>query len=447
MVRRLREAGYEAYWAGGCVRDLLLGRTPKDYDVATSARPEEVLRLLPDAIPVGAAFGVVRVRVGEHWIEVATFRTEGPYLDGRHPAEVHYASAREDVLRRDFTINGLLLDPLTGKLIDWVNGQRDLAERRIRTIGDPQQRFQEDRLRMLRAVRLAVELDFAIEPETFAAIRSLADRIRTTSWERIRDELTRILSSPRRAHGLRLLDASGLLAHILPEVAAMKGVPQPLKYHPEGDVFEHTVRVLEALRTPTVTLAWGALLHDVGKPLTLTWDGRARFPGHDRVGAEVAREICSRLRLSHQETERIVTLVRDHMRLSDLPRMREGKRRLFFARPDFEELLELYRADCVASNGDLTTYEWILTRCQELRPEDINPPRLLTGRDLIALGLTPGPIFRELLAAVRDAQLEGRVHSQREALELVRELLRAQEKPHPGSNSPSEPPGEVRTVP
>ncbi|MDR7562222.1 MAG: CCA tRNA nucleotidyltransferase [Armatimonadota bacterium] len=447
MVRRLREAGYEAYWAGGCVRDLLLGRTPKDYDVATSARPEEVLRLLPDAIPVGAAFGVVRVRVGEHWIEVATFRTEGPYLDGRHPAEVHYASAREDVLRRDFTINGLLLDPLTGKLIDWVNGQRDLAERRIRTIGDPQQRFQEDRLRMLRAVRLAVELDFAIEPETFAAIRSLADRIRTTSWERIRDELTRILSSPRRAHGLRLLDASGLLAHILPEVAAMKGVPQPLKYHPEGDVFEHTVRVLEALRTPTVTLAWGALLHDVGKPLTLTWDGRARFPGHDRVGAEVAREICSRLRLSHQETERIVTLVRDHMRLIDLPRMREGKRRLFFARPDFEELLELYRADCVASNGDLTTYEWILTRCQELRPEDINPPRLLTGRDLIALGLTPGPIFRELLAAVRDAQLEGRVHSQREALELVRELLRAQEKPHPGSNSPSEPPGEVRTVP
>lgn len=425
----------------------MLGRTPKDYDVATSARPEEVLRLLPDAIPVGAAFGVVRVRVGEHWIEVATFRTEGPYLDGRHPAEVHYASAREDVLRRDFTINGLLLDPLTGKLIDWVNGQRDLAERRIRTIGDPQQRFQEDRLRMLRAVRLAVELDFAIEPETFAAIRSLADRIRTTSWERIRDELTRILSSPRRAHGLRLLDASGLLAHILPEVAAMKGVPQPLKYHPEGDVFEHTVRVLEALRTPTVTLAWGALLHDVGKPLTLTWDGRARFPGHDRVGAEVAREICSRLRLSHQETERIVTLVRDHMRLSDLPRMREGKRRLFFARPDFEELLELYRADCVASNGDLTTYEWILTRCQELRPEDINPPRLLTGRDLIALGLTPGPIFRELLAAVRDAQLEGRVHSQREALELVRELLRAQEKPHPGSNSPSEPPGEVRTVP
>lgn len=390
---------------------------------------------------------MVRVRMGDHWVEVATFRVEGPYLDGRHPSEVRYSSAREDVARRDFTINGLLYDPLTGTLYDWVGGQQDLLRRRIRTIGDPRERFQEDRLRMLRAVRLACELDFEIEPDTLQAIRALADRIRTTSWERIRDELARLLTGPRRARGLRLLDETGLLSQILPEVAAMKGVVQPPEYHPEGDVFTHTVLALDALRDPSAVLAFATLLHDIGKPLTLTRDGRIRFPGHDRVGAERAREVCQRLRLSREETERIVALVRDHMRLADLPRMREAKRRRFFARSDFEELLELYRADCVASHGDLTTYEWILATRAELRPEEVNPPRLLTGDDLIALGLRPGPPFRELLEAVRDAQLEGRVRTREEALALVRELLRAQEKSLPGSNSHPEPPGEVRTVP
>jgi len=415
--------------------------------VATSARPEEVLRLFPDALSVGAPFGVVRVRVGDHWVEVATFRVEGPYLDGRHPSEVRYSSAREDVLRRDFTVNGLLYDPLTGTLYDWVSGQQDLIERRIRTIGDPRERFQEDRLRMLRAVRLSCELDFEIDPDTLQAIRALADRIRTTSWERIRDELARLLTSPRRARGLRLLDETGLLAQILPEVAATKGVEQPPEYHPEGDVFTHTVLALDALQDPSAVLAFATLLHDIGKPLTLTRDGRVRFPGHDRVGAERAREVCRRLRLSHEETERIVALVRDHMRLQDLPRMREAKRRRFFARPDFEDLLELYRADCVASHGDLSTYEWIRAARAELRPEDVNPPRLLTGDDLIALGLRPGPPFRVLLEAVRDAQLEGRVRTREEALALVRELVRAQEKSLPGSNSHPEPPGEVRTIP
>lgn len=415
--------------------------------MATSARPEEVLRLFPDALLVGATFGVVRVRVGGHWIEVATFRVEGPYLDGRHPSQVYYASALEDVRRRDFTINGLLLDPITGTLLDWVSGQRDLAERRLRTIGDPWERFQEDRLRMLRAVRLACELDFAIDPETLAAIRALADRIRSTSWERIRDELLRLLTGPRRGRGLRLLDETGLLPHILPEVAAMKGIPQPPQHHPEGDVFTHTILSLDALRDPSAVLAMATLLHDVGKPRTFTRGERVWFPAHDRVGAELAREICQRLRLSHRETERIVALVRDHMRLSDLPRMRESKRRAFFARPDFEELLELYRADCVASHGDLSTYEWILAHREQLRPEDVNPPRLLTGWDLRALGLQPGPVFRKILEAVRDAQLEGRVRSREEALEFVRELLRTQEKPHGESNSHPESPGEVRTVP
>lgn len=422
-MRRLREAGFEAYWAGGCVRDLLLGREPKDYDVATSARVEEVLDLFPDAVPVGAAFGVVRVRCGGQEVEVAQFRTEGPYLDGRHPSEVRPATARLDAARRDFTINGLFYDPVEGTVYDWVGGVADLEARLIRTIGDPQARFREDYLRMLRAVRLAVELNFRIEPETARAIQELAPRIVKVSPERIREELVRILTSPSRGEGLKLLDELELLRPILPEVAAMKGVPQPRGHHPEGDVFTHTVLVLEALRDPSPVLSFGALLHDVGKTSTFTVEeGRIRFPKHDVVGARIAEEVTRRLRFSAKEIERIVALVRDHMRMSDLPRMRESKRKRFFAREDFAELLELYRADCIASSGDLAMYEWITQEVARLSKEEINPPRLVSGHDLIAMGYKPGPAFREILERVRDAQLSGEVRTREEARELARRI-------------------------
>ncbi|MDR5683883.1 MAG: CCA tRNA nucleotidyltransferase [Armatimonadota bacterium] len=419
VVRRLRDAGHEAYWAGGCVRDMLLGRRPKDYDVATSARPEQILSLFPGSASVGAAFGVVQVPLDGARVEVATFRDEGPYLDGRHPASVTFADARADVARRDFTINGLLYDPLTDRVVDWVDGRRDLEARRVRTIGDPAARFQEDRLRMLRAVRLAAELDFETEPQTLAAIRRFADRIRTVSAERIRDELVRIFTGPHPGAGLRRLDESGLLIHILPEVAAMKGIPQPSEFHPEGDVFEHTARTLDALRSPGVVLAFGALLHDVGKPRTYQVRDRIRFDRHDEVGARIAEEVLRRLRFSARETEAIVELVREHMRFKEIPRMREAKRRRLFARPDFDDHLELHRADCLASHKDLTTYEWVQRARAALAPEEIRPPRLITGDDLIAMGMRPGPAFARILETVADAQLEGRVRSREEALELA----------------------------
>lgn len=421
------------------MRDLLLGREPKDYDVATSAPPEEVLRLFPDAVPVGAAFGVVRVRVGDQWVEVATFRVEGPYLDGRHPSEVRFGTAREDVLRRDFTINGLLYDPVEGKVYDWVGGRADLASRVIRTIGDPKARFREDYLRMVRAARLAVELGFRIEPETLEAVRELAPRIVEISPERIREELVRILTSPARGEGLKLLDETGLLRFILPEVAALRGVPQPSESHPEGDVFEHTVRVVDALRAPSPVLSLSALLHDVGKPLTYTVDGgRIRFPKHDVVGARVAEEVLRRLRFSSREVERIVALVRDHMRVADLPRMRESKRRRWFAREDFAELLELYRADCVGASRDLSTYEWITRKLAELPQEELRPPKLLSGHDLVAMGYRPGPAFREILERVRDAQLEGEVRTREEALHLARRIASTLLGPPQGEEHPAQ---------
>jgi poly(A) polymerase len=419
VVRRLRDAGYDAHWAGGCVRDMLLGRQPKDYDVATSARPEQVQSLFPGSVSVGAAFGVVQVRLDDERIEVATFRSEGPYLDGRHPSSVTFADARADVGRRDFTINGLLYDPLDGRVLDWVGGQADLQAKRVRTIGDPAARFEEDRLRMLRAVRLAAELDFEIEQQTLAAIRLAADRIQSVSAERIRDEIARIFTGPRRGAGLRLLDETGLLPVVLPEVAAMKGVPQPPEFHPEGDVFEHTVRTLDALRSPNLVLAFGALLHDVGKPPTYEVRDRIRFDRHDEVGAEVTAEVCSRWRLAAREAEAIVALVREHMRFKELPKMRESKRRRFFARPDFDDHLELHRADCLASHGNLSTYEWVRQARAALSPEEISPPRLVTGDDLIAMGMEPGPVFARILEAVAEAQFEGKVRTRNDALGLA----------------------------
>ncbi len=441
VVRTLRAAGHRAYWVGGCVRDLLMGREPHDYDVATDAPPEVVAALFPRVHLVGARFGVVVVTLDGHRYEVTTFRTEGPYHDGRHPDRVEFADPRADVERRDFTVNGLLYDPLTGQVVDHVGGQEDIARRLIRTIGPPEVRFAEDRLRMLRAVRLAAELQFDLEEQTRQAIVARADEITRVSAERIRDELLRLLSSPGRGRGVRLLQETGLLQAVLPEVAATVGVPQPPEFHPEGDVFTHTVLTLEHLADPSPVLALAALLHDVGKPLTLTRADRIRFHEHDRVGAELAEGICRRLRLSADDTARVVELVREHLRVRDLPRMRPARAARFLLGPAAADHLELHRADCLASHGDLSVYRWALQARERLlrRPAGA---RLLTGDDLIALGYPPGPRFREILEAVEDARLEGRVTTREEAVALVRALF-----PPPGQAPDAAPAGTTPADP
>jgi poly(A) polymerase len=401
------------------VRDRLLGRPAHDQDVVTAARPEIVSALFPRTIPVGAAFGVVRVATQEGPVEVATFRREGPYLDGRRPAFVEFASLEEDVRRRDFTVNALLYDPVEDRILDLVGGQADLAARQIRTVGDPDARFAEDRLRILRAVRLAAELDFAIEAETAAALARHAAAIRDVSAERIRDELLRLLTAPGRATALETLRRSGLLAEILPEVAAMEGVAQPPEFHPEGDVLTHTRLALSHLRDPSPVLALAALLHDVGKPPTFERADRIRFNRHAEVGAEMAETICRRLRLSADEAERVVALVRDHLRIMDVRQMRAPRLKRFLARPDFPDHLELHRVDCLASHGDLSTWAWAREQAARLTEEERRPPRLVTGEDLIALGYPPGPRFREMLDVLDDAHLEGAIRTREEALALL----------------------------
>ncbi len=423
LALTLRRHGHEAYLAGGCVRDLLLGRPAADYDIATSATPEEVQALFPRTIPIGAAFGVVRVAADDGEYEVATFRAEGPYLDGRHPSSVRYATARDDVLRRDFTVNGLLYEPETAEVVDWIGGRADLEAGVIRTIGDPAARFAEDHLRMLRAVRQAAELGFAIAPDTAAAMRRFGPDLARVSPERIRDELVRIVTGPAPARGLDLLRDAGLLAIVLPEVAAEIGVAQPEQFHPEGDVYEHTRRALGELRAPSATLAMATLLHDAGKPPTFVRAAdRIRFDRHDEVGAEIARRVMERLRFSRRETDRVAALVERHMVFKDIPQMREARRRRLFADETFPELLALHRADCLASHGDLSTHDWINRRLAELAEEPPAPARLITGEDVLALGLPPGPRIGSILHAVEDARLEGRVRTREEALRLARRL-------------------------
>ena len=419
LVRILRARGRSAYWVGGCVRDLEMGREPHDYDIVTDARPEEVAARFPGALLVGAQFGVVIVSHEGHRYEVSTFRSEGPYLDGRRPSHVEFTDARLDVLRRDFTINGLLHNPLSGETLDHVGGRDDIAARRVRTIGDPEQRFAEDRLRMLRAIRLAAELEFEVEPATFAAIRAQAEGITQVSAERIREELVRLLVSPGRGRGLRLLRESGLLAVVLPEVDAMAGVPQPPEFHPEGDVFTHTLLALERLQVLHPILAVATLLHDAGKPPTMTRTDRIRFNGHDEVGAALAEAICRRLRFSGQETARITALVRDHLRVKDLPKMRPAKAARFLLQEDALDHLELHRADCLASHGDLSVHQWAVAAREALLAETPAPARLLTGDDLIAMGYPPGPRFAEILDAVLDAQLEGQLRTPDDARAFV----------------------------
>jgi len=430
VVRRLREAGHEAFWVGGCVRDLIRGVTPTDFDIVTSARPEEVQALFPRTIAVGARFGVIVVRGGDSHYEVATFRTEADYDDGRRPSRVTFATAEEDVRRRDFTVNGLLMDPETGRIVDYVEGRLDIERRLIRTIGDPGERFAEDHLRMLRAVRFAATLDFTIEEATFAAIRRQAAAIRRISAERIRDELGRILVGGRARRGMELLAESGLIAEILPEVAALRGVDQPPVFHPEGDVWEHTLRMLDLLTAGAdPRLAWGGLLHDVGKAETRFEDAAGvHFYGHVRRGEEIAAALLSRLRFSREETETVCALVRGHMLFMNVREMRPNRLKRFLRMPDFSLHLELHRLDCLGSHGLLDNYEFCRERLKAYSEEDLRPPPLMTGEDLIGMGYTPGPLFKEILRAVEDAQLGGETATPEEARCLV---LKRWGKPFP----------------
>jgi poly(A) polymerase len=432
IVETLRSHGHAAYLAGGCVRDLILAREPTDFDVATSATPDEVMRVFPQTYAVGAQFGVVLVPIrrdgpqGErdnYSIEVATFRSDGAYSDGRHPDQVQFSKeARLDVQRRDFTINGLLLDPVGPEVLDFVGGRSDLERGIIRTIGNPHERFAEDKLRLLRAVRFAARFGYAIEETTFAAIRELAPQIHHVSRERIRDEILKMLTEGRARQAFELLDQTKLLEQVLPEVKKMQGVEQPPQFHPEGDVWVHTLMLLEGLPLNcSRTLALGALLHDVGKPPTFRRaSDRIRFDQHDEVGTTMAAEICRRFRLSNDETDQVCALVANHMRFANVTRMKDSTLKRFFRLPRFEEHLELHRLDCMGSHGGLDLYNFAQEKLRSLPPEQIRPVPLITGDDLIAAGYKPGPQFKELLTAVEDAQLEGSIKSKEEALALVR---------------------------
>ncbi len=427
VADKLQEKGFQAYFVGGCVRDLLREAEPKDYDVATDALPEQVLDLFPHSLAVGAQFGVVMVVEGGHRVEVATFRNDGLYSDGRRPDEVSFSSEpREDVLRRDFTVNGLLMNPATGEVLDFVEGKQDIKRGLIRAIGNPERRFEEDRLRMLRAVRFAACLSYEIDPETFAAIRRLSGNIAGVSAERVRDELIRILCGGRARRGFELLDGTGLLQEVLPEIAAMKGVEQPPQYHPEGDVWTHTLLMLESLQQDcTPTLAIGVLLHDVGKPPTFrVAEDRIRFDQHVSVGVRMAEAICRRLRLSQGQTGQIAALVEHHLRFRDAPRMRTSTLKRFLRLDQFEEHLELHRLDCLSSHRSMDSYEWVRAKLWELSAEAIRPKPLVNGDDLIEIGYPPGPRFKEILQAVETAQLEGQLGSREAALEFVKAQFR-----------------------
>jgi poly(A) polymerase len=426
VIRTLREHGHQAYLVGGCVRDLLLKREPADYDITTDATPDEVMRIFPETYAVGAQFGVVLVPVndvGGNTIEVTTFRSDIGYSDGRHPDQVRFSkSAREDVERRDFTINGLLLDPANNEVLDFVGGRKDLDAGIIRTIGRPALRFAEDKLRMLRAVRFAARFDYTIEPETFSAIQKVASGIDQVSRERVRDELTKMLTEGHAREAFLLLDETSLLQKILPEISAMKGVQQPPEFHPEGDVFVHTLLLLQELPHPCPpALAWGALLHDVGKPPTFrVAPDRIRFDNHVDVGVKMAEAICRRLRFSNDATEQILALVANHMRFAQVSRMKDSTFKKFVRMPHFEDHLELHRLDCQSSHRDLTSYRFTRERIAAIPPETIRPVPLISGDDLIAAGYLPGPSFKKILSLVEDAQLEGRLESKDGAMEYVR---------------------------
>lgn len=421
IVRRLNEAGCEAYLAGGCVRDHLLGKSPEDYDIATDARPEAIQKIFSRTMEVGTQFGVILVILDGDAFEVATFRHDGPYLDGRRPSHVRFASMQEDVLRRDFTINGMMYDPIADRVIDLVGGREDLSRRLIRAIGNPRERFREDRLRMVRAVRFAASLGFAIEEDTFGAIQEQATTITQISWERIGEEITRILTEGGAKRGFELLDAVQLLKVLFPEIEAMKGVEQSPDFHPEGDVFIHTLMVLGHLSQPTESLAYGCLLHDIAKPVCVKREGgRVTFYGHTEKGAEIAVEILKRLKRSRVLWEKVAYLVKNHLRHTQAAKMRLSTLKRFLGEEGIEELLELARIDALSANGDLQYYNFCKQKLAELKQEEIHPEPLLKGRDLIAMGFTPGPLFHKILKEVEEAQLEGEIQTKEQAVEWVR---------------------------
>src|SRR3984885_7864599 len=424
IVARLRAAGHQAYFVGGCVRDLLLGRPPKDFDVATSALPDQVLTLFDKTFSVGAHFGVVLVCSGEIVTEVATFRNDGAYSDGRHPDAVRFStSPEEDARRRDFTINGMMMDPASDAVLDTVGGLQDLNAGVIRAIGNPTDRFAEDHLRMLRAVRFAARFAFDLDPATARAIERFAPEVNQVSRERVRDELTRMLTEGQARRAFELLDSTGLLAQVLPEVVRLKGVAQPPQYHPEGDVWVHTLMLLDGLPAGTpVALAWGALLHDIGKPATFrVAPDRIRFDGHVEAGVRIAEEICKRLRFPNYETEQILALIDNHMRFADVRKMKESTLKRFFRLHNYDQHLALHRLDCLASHGSLELYDFARERFETLPKEEVRPHLLLSGKDLIEAGYRPGPQFSQMLAMAEDAQLEGTVHTRDQALALIRD--------------------------
>jgi len=423
----LQRSGYQALLVGGCVRDLLLSREPADYDVATSATPAEVLRLFPNGLDVGAHFGVILFHQDSLKVEIATFRSDLGYSNGRHPDQVVYSKTpAEDVQRRDFTINGLLMRHDTGEVLDFVGGRVDLNAHIVRAIGEPSRRFAEDKLRMLRAVRFAARFGYTIEPETFAAIREQAHLIHVVSAERTHDELTRLLTEGAARRAFELLDKLALLQHLLPEVAAMKNVSQPPQFHPEGDVWIHTLLMLDGLRAGvSPTLAWGTLLHDVGKPPTFrpaseTGD-RIRFDGHVEIGVRMAQEICHRLRFSNDDTQQVIALIANHMKFKDVAQMRAATLKRFVRLPQFDEHLELHRLDCLSSHGKLDAYEAVRAFLAQTPAAEVRPPRLLSGDDLKNLGYTPGPQFQKILASLEEAQLDEIVQTREQALCFVRE--------------------------
>jgi tRNA nucleotidyltransferase/poly(A) polymerase len=426
ICRKLHASRFKAYLVGGCVRDLVLGREPQDYDVATDAHPARVQELFPSSVDVGARFGVILVVEDSAQVEVATFRSDLGYSDGRHPDRVEYStSPEEDVRRRDFTINGLMQDMETQQILDFVGGREDLRQGIVRAIGTPEVRFREDRLRIVRAVRFAARFGYVIEPATFRAIVAAAPHITEVSAERLRDEITKLLTEGAARRAFELLDTTGLLKACLPEIAAMKGVAQPPEFHPEGDVWVHTLLMLENLPPrPPATLAWAVLLHDVGKPPTFTsaqqTGDRIRFDGHAEIGARMAAAICRRLRFSVDDTEQIESLVANHLRFKDVFQMRPATLKRFARLPRFEEEhLELHRLDCLASHRNLDAYEFVRRFLRETPPEEVRPPRLLTGEDLKAMGFRPGPQFKEILHAVEEGQLEGKLVRREDAVDFV----------------------------
>lgn len=429
LVERLQQAGFEAYWVGGCVRDRLMGRKPKDYDIATSARPEQIEALFSRTIPVGRAFGVVLIPHAGAAYEIATFRAEAGYTDGRHPDEVRFATARADAQRRDFTINGLFYDPVADRLHDWVGGCADVERRVIRTIGAPAERFGEDHLRLLRAVRFAAQFGFEIEAATFAAILPLAGLVLRVSAERIRDELLKLFLPPHAARGLDLLEAAGLLAHVLPEVAALRGCQQPRQYHPEGDVYQHVRLMLSQLPAGAPpSLAWAVLLHDVAKPTTATPDpttGQPRFFGHERAGAELADQLLQRLRFPRAEIDDIKTAVLHHMQFKDVNKMRKATLRRMLLRPTFALELELHRLDCLGSHGQLDHYDLLVRERAEFAAKPQLLPPLLNGDDLIAMGLPEGPLVGRILTELRDRQLAEDLRTREDAVAWAGERVAA----------------------